>query len=310
MAGHVHVSPPHDEIQDMHKEWVFFENLFDEPKVWPLPSFELFDHEFHITKFMILQVVAALLVILIYVPLARRIKNGGLPTGRWWNLFESLLTFIRDQVARPNLDTHHAPEHGHGHEHGHHEEHHEADKYVPFLWTLFLYVLFCNVLGMFPFLGSPTASIWVTAGLALIAFVMMHGAPIVKVGPVNYFKSLWPKIDMPPGLVFKLMGYVFTLGIGLIEIMGTFIKSGVLAVRLFANMFAGHLVLANILLFIILVGNALGTGFFWGGVTIASVLGVIALSLLELFVALLQAYIFTFLTALFMGMSLHHAEQH
>ena len=75
-------------------------------------------------------------------------------------------------------------------------------------------------------------------------------------------------------------------------------------------MFAGHLVLANILLFIILVGNAFGTGLLWGGVTIASVLGVIALSLLELFVAFLQAYIFTFLTALFMGMSLHHAEQH
>ena len=62
--------------------------------------------------------------------------------------------------------------------------------------------------------------------------------------------------------------------------------------------------------FIILVGNSFGTGFFWGGVTIASLIGVIALSLLELFVACLQAYIFTFLTALFMGMSLHHAEQH
>jgi F-type H+-transporting ATPase subunit a len=107
-----------------------------------------------------------------------------------------------------------------------------------------------------------------------------------------------------------VMGVMFTVGIGLIEIMGTFIKTGVLAVRLFANMFAGHLVLANILLFIILVGNSFGTGFFWGGVTIASVIGVIALSLLELFVACLQAYIFTFLTALFMGMSLHHAEQH
>ena len=306
MAGHVHVPEPHHEVQDT-SSWPFFENLFEEPVVLPLPSFELFGIEFKITKFMILQVVAALLVILIYVPLARRIKSGGLPTGRWWNLFESLLTFIRDQVARPNLDSHHAHEHGHDH---HHEEHHEADKYVPFLWTLFLFVLFCNVLGMFPFLGSPTASIWVTGALALIAFVMMHGAPIVKVGLWNYFKSLWPKLDMPPGLVFQVMGMMFTVGIGLIEIMGTFIKSGVLAVRLFANMFAGHLVLANIMLFIILVGNTFGTGFFWGGVTVASIVGVIALSLLELFVALLQAYIFTFLTALFMGMSLHPAEQH
>src|SRR5665213_1128753 len=121
MAGHVHVPLPHEEVQDMHpdKGWMFFENLFAEPVVLPLPSLELFGYEFKITKFMILQVAAALLVVLIYVPLARRIKAGGLPTGRWWNLFESLLTFIRDQVARPNLDTHHAQEHGHDHGHGH-----------------------------------------------------------------------------------------------------------------------------------------------------------------------------------------------
>ena len=115
MAGHVHIPPPHDEVQDMHSGWVFFENLFAEPVILPLPSFELFGIEFKITKFMILQLAAALLVILIYVPLARRIKAGGLPTGRWWNMFEGLLTFIRDQVARPNLDSHHDVESGHDH---------------------------------------------------------------------------------------------------------------------------------------------------------------------------------------------------
>jgi F-type H+-transporting ATPase subunit a len=78
------------------------------------------------------------------------------------------------------------------------------------------------------------------------------------------------------------------------------IKSGVLAIRLFANMFAGHMVLASILLFIVLTKNSA----LWGVVTGASVLGVIALSLLELFVAFLQAYIFVFLTALFLGMGL------
>jgi len=313
-------------VQDTFN-WVFFENLFDEPKEWHIPAIDLGFYTFQPTKFMILELVAALLVLAVYLPLASRIKNGDLPTGRWWNMFESLLTFIRDQVARPNLDSHHDVAPGHDHSHGHaqtlsadpgtltpeeeaHVTHHEADKYVPFLWTLFLFVLFSNLLGMIPTLGSPTASIWVTAGLAVIAFVMMHGAPIAKVGPVQYFKSLWPKLDMPPGAIFKVMGFGFTIMIGLIEIMGTFIKSGVLAVRLFANMFAGHLVLAYILLFIVLVGNAFGTGLLWGGVTFASVVGVIALSLLELFVACLQAYIFTFLTALFMGMNLHHAEQH
>ena len=85
---------------------------------------------------------------------------------------------------------------------------------------------------------------------------------------------------------------------------GSFIKSGVLAVRLFANMFAGHLVLAFLIFFIFLAGQV-GNPYLWGGVTIASVLGVAALSLLELFVAFLQTYVFVFLTALFMGMALH-----
>src|SRR5439155_21787710 len=86
-----------------------------------------------------------------------------------------------------------------------------------------------------------------------------------------------------------------------IELGGTVIKGGVLAVRLFANMFAGHTVLAMILSFIILAAGSL----LWGPITFASVLGVVGLSLLELFVAFLQAYIFVFLTALFMGMALH-----
>jgi F-type H+-transporting ATPase subunit a len=89
-----------------------------------------------------------------------------------------------------------------------------------------------------------------------------------------------------------------------IELLGTVIKSGVLAVRLFANMFAGHMVLASILLFIVMAGEG-GYSHIWSVVTVSSVLGVVALSLLELFVAFLQAYIFVFLTALFMGMALH-----
>jgi F-type H+-transporting ATPase subunit a len=100
-----------------------------------------------------------------------------------------------------------------------------------------------------------------------------------------------------------ILGLPIKLLIFLIEFAGTFIKSGVLAVRLFANMFAGHAVLAMILFFIVTAVN-LTVGAF-AGITFASVLGVVALSLLELFVAFLQAYIFTFLTALFMGMAIY-----
>ncbi len=253
-----------------------------------------------------------------------------MPKGRWWNAFESLLTFVRDEIAKPNLGEK------------------DADKYVPYLWTLFLFLLFCNLLGLFPFMGSPTASIWATGALALISFIMLHGAAIVKmayepphahghgddhhagpghhldtgheghaahapqngglqsipvvgpllIGTVRYFSALWPRIEVP------YVGWLFSLVIFVIELIGTVIKSGVLAVRLFANMFAGHMVLAVILLFIVAAAESRNI-WLLGGVSVASVLGVVALSLLELFVAFLQAYIFVFLTALFMGMSMH-----
>jgi F-type H+-transporting ATPase subunit a len=234
---------------------------------------------------MILEVVAALLVIAIYVPLAHRIRTGDLPKGRWWNFFEALLVFVRDDIARPNLS-------GHGHPE-------EADRYLPFLWTMFLFILFSNLLGLIPTLGSPTASIWTTAGLALCSFVMLHAAAIAKQGPIHYFKSLWPHIDVP------VVGPVFSAFIFVLEFLGTFIKGIVLAIRLFANMLAGHLVLANIMLFIYIAGNGLGLGAAWGGITALTVLASVALSILELFVAFLQAYVFTFLTALFMGMNLN-----
>lgn len=263
------------------------------------PHFHLFDvigggisihlpviGDFHVTKFMVLELIAAGLIIAIYVPLARRAAGGAVPRGAWWNAFESLLTFIRNEVARPNLGEH------------------SADKYTPFLWTLFLFILFCNLLGMFPFMGSPTASIWVTGGLALISFAVLHGSAIAEMGPIHYLKSLWPHIHLGHGLLAGGFGFVLSLMIWIIELFGTVIKCGVLAVRLFANMFAGHMVLASILMFIVVAGQG-GYTHLWPVVTFSSVFGVVALSLLELFVAFLQAYIFCFLTALFMGMALH-----
>jgi F-type H+-transporting ATPase subunit a len=288
-------------------------------------------YKFQLTKFMLLELLAAGLLLAIFIPLARRARSGALPTGRFWNAFESLLTFIRDEVARPTLTGHGRPE--------------DADRFLPFLWTMFLFILFCNLLGLLPFLASPTASIWVTGALAVCSLVMMHGAAIAKVGVVHYFKSLWPHIEIvpspwgtpghghghgghgvearvppeghePPAAAPPTTGQVLTWVVGwsfglllssmifTIEFLGSFIKSVVLAVRLFANMFAGHMVLATILTFIWVVGQA-GLSALWVGVTAASVLGVVALSLLELFVAFLQAYIFTFLTALFMGMNLN-----
>ena len=252
----------------------FFDTFGPRPRLPRIASLQL-------TKFMILEVIAAALVMAIYIPMARRSQSGEPPRGGWQNAFESLLTFIRDEVAKPSLGEH------------------EADRYLPFLWTLFLFILFCNLLGMLPFLGSPTASIYVTGALALCALVAIPTAAIAKMGVVPYLKSLWPHLDIP----IPVFGFVIKLLICVIEILGTFIKCAVLAVRLFANMFAGHMVLATIMLFVVLAANvAFGL---WMTVTIGSVLGVVALSFLELFVAFLQAYVFVFLTALFMGMAVH-----
>lgn len=301
------------EVQDQEGSWIFFERFLDGKSI-PLATFEIGGYQVCFTKFMFLELVAAAIILGISIPLARKIRTGELPRGYLWNFLESILIFIRDEIARPNLDDphphHHGDDHGHGHGgHGSHAhalptalEEHAGDRYLPFLWTLFMFILMMNLLGMVPFMGSPTASIWVTGALGLCSFVMMHGAAIVKHhGNVfAYLKSLWPHIDVP------VVGPVFSFLIFMIELLGTVIKSGVLAVRLFANMFAGHMVLGMILFFIYMVGTKDEASYaVWTGVSLASVAGVVGLSLLELFVAFLQAYVFTFLTALFMGMNLY-----
>jgi F-type H+-transporting ATPase subunit a len=287
MAHGAEAPNPVDHVKDNPAgHWEVFDSLFGAPVVLELPSFNLFGYHFQVTKYMVLELIAALLILLIFLPIARRARGGGVPRGTFWNCFESILTFLRDEVAKPNLGSPH------------------ADKFVPFLWTVFLFILFCNLLGMFPWLGSPTASIAVTAALATISFVLMHAVPIAMHGLPKYAKSMWMDTGLPwyAALPISLMIYV-------IELAGTLIKSFVLCVRLFANMFAGHMVLATILLFIVTVGN-MGYTHLWPVVTVFSVLGVVALSLLELFVAFLQAYVFTFLTALFIGLSLQHIEEH
>jgi F-type H+-transporting ATPase subunit a len=263
---------PFDHVLDT-QDWHIFESLH--------VGFQL---PFFITKFMVLELIAAGLILAIFLPLAKRAQTGEPPRGPLWNAFESLLTFIRDKVAKPCIGEH------------------DADRFVPFLWTIFLFVLFCNLLGMFPFMGSPTANINVTGALALCSFAVIHGAPIVKMGPVGYVKSHIPHIH---GVPFVLSIFLVP-GIVAIEILGHFIKAFVLAVRLFANMLAGHTVLAVILLFIVMARDE--SLFLWAPITAGSVLGVTALSLLELFVAFLQAYIFVFLTSLFLGMTLHPAH--
>lgn len=293
--GPAHGSDPTDKI---------FHHVFDQPEFSffdsapgkvQLPQYYSFlQGEWgYITKYAVLELVAALVICLLFIPLAQRLRNGSLPRGAFANALDSTLLYIRNNVARPAIGEH------------------DADRYLPFLWTLFLFILGCNLLGMIPFLGSPTASIWVTGALALIAFGVIHGVPIVQRGIGGYIKDYIPHIDLGEGIGMRIFGFVLTAFMFVIEVLGAFIRSAVLAIRLFANMFAGHTVLAVILVFIYIAGQGLmantlpGGDFTFWGITGVSVVSLVALSILELFIAFLQAFIFTFLTALFIGLALH-----
>lgn len=307
------MSNPMDHVQDSF-HWHFFDSL---PGLH-LPSVDTASlGTIGLSKFMILQVIAAGLIFWIYTGLAKRIRSGEPARGPFWNFWEVLLTFIRDEVARPSIQPghHHHEEHSaddQGHSHGHagkhghgdddhgHDAGHDhgedpaafADRYVPFLWTMFLFILFNNLLGMIPFLGSATGSFTVTCVLAGITFFFIHGSAIARHGVGGYIKSYIPSVEAPGPIKLLLVPMIFV-----IEIISQFIKCFVLSVRLFANIFAGHLVLAFIMSFIVVVKNS----WLFYLVTPASIGGVVALSLLELFVAFLQAFVFTYLTAIFVG---------
>jgi F-type H+-transporting ATPase subunit a len=234
--------------------------------------------EFKLTKFMVIELLVAIFIFVFFVGLGRALKGGAIPRGRFRNMLEAMLLYFRDSVARPCIG------------------HHDGDKFVPFLWTIFFFILGCNLFGMIPWMGSPTGSLSVTAALALVTFLVVIATGMTKMGPVGFWKAQVPHMDVPGPLKIFLIPMIFV-----IEVFGLVVKHGVLAVRLLANMMGGHVVLAVILAFIAASAQSL----WWWGVMPASVLGATALSMLELFVAFLQAYIFTFLSALFIGMAVH-----
>ena len=186
-----------------------------------------YHYEFQLTKFMVLELVAAAMMLVLFLTLAWRIRGGRLPRGRLWNLFEVMLLFIRDKVARPAIGRK------------------DADRFLPFFWTVFFFILFCNLLGLVPWAGSPTGSFSVTTALAVMALLTVVGAGMKRYGVVGFWTGLVPHMELPLVMAIFLKPMIFV-----IEVVGLFIKHFVLSVRLLANMFAGHLVLAVILGFI------------------------------------------------------------
>lgn len=253
-------------------------------------------------KFILFITTAAVVVGFAMLWLGSKMESGEPPKGKLWNLLESLLFFVRDKIVRPGVGEH------------------DANKYLPYLTTLFLFIFAMNLLGMIPFLGSPTASLAVTAALALVSFAVIHVSGVAELGPGGYLKTFIPHIHIEGGAGMQFMGKMITFGIAILEYATAFIRCTVLAVRLFANMLAGHTVLFMILFFIALVSNPDYQIKFvaqqpeglqnvmWGATALFSVTLVTALSLLELFIAGLQAFIFTFLTSVFIGLAKHPAH--
>ena len=280
-----------------------FSHVVDDNHIEILPTTGLTIHGLEVggipLKFIILITICAVAVAVAMIWLGRKMASGEPPKGKLWNTLESLLFFVRDKIAIPGIG------------------HHGADKYLPYLTTLFLFVFAMNLIGMIPFLGSPTASIMVTGALALVSFVVIHASGLSEMGGEKYLKTFIPQIHIEGGAGMQIFAKVLTFGMAILEYMTAFIRAGVLAERLFANMLAGHTVLFMILFFIALVADpdyqllivkkqgGVLQDVMWFGMTVFSIVLVTALSLLELFIAGLQAFIFTFLTAVFIGLAKH-----
>lgn len=235
---------------------------------------------FCISKFMVIEVAVALIAICVFRWLGTKIQSGDAPKGKLWNMLEAILLFLRNEVARPAIGKH------------------DADRFVPLLWTIFLFILGCNLMGMLPWVGSPTGSFAVTFGLACITFGTVLFAGSQKFGIVGFWLNLVPQMEMHWVLKYPIALVLFP-----IEVLGLLIKHGVLAVRLLANMVAGHLVLLAIMMLAFSAEGAMSPT--WKITAVISIVGSTLFSCLELFVAFLQAYVFTYLSALFIGAATH-----
>lgn len=222
---------------------------------------------FGVTKHMVMILVAGGLAMLLVV-------GGARSGGKLRMALEAFVLFIRHDIVDPALGE-------------------DAKLYLPYFLTLFVFILFMNILGLVPLGATATGNISVTASLSVLTFLLIHASGIWRHGFVRHFKNLIPR-----GVPWWVVPLVFA-----IELMGYLTKCIALCIRLFANMTAGHLVILLFLGMILLFGQSNP----WAGLSVAPIAVGLALGLyaLELIVALIQAYVFTMLTAIFVGGALH-----
>ena len=236
-----------------------------------------------ITKFVVLELAIATMLVAVFVPMAMRLRGGQPAKGRLWNMLEVILIYLRDNVIVPSIGTKK-----------------DAAPYVPYLWTLFFFILFCNLFGLVPWMGSPTAAITVTAVLTLLTLGIVLYTGISRHGAVGFWTGMVPEVEGkigPINLAVALSPILFVL-----EVISFFVKHVALCIRLMANMFGGALMLAVLVAFIPMAAWSLWA---WIPVTVMSISAAVAVYFLKLLVSVLQAYIFTFLTSIYIGMAIH-----
>ncbi len=224
------------------------------------------------TKHVVMILIAAILCMGTLMTAARsqaRMALTGKPPKGFANGIEAMVLYIRNEVILPNV--------------GHHGE-----AFVPFCLTLFFFILFCNLLGLVPYGATATSNISVTATLAIISFLVIEIAGMRALG-AGYIKTIvyWPH-DMPLGIKLPIT-FIMTP----VELLGKFTKPIALAIRLFANMIAGHVVVLALISIIFTFGSWL--------VMPAPVLATTGIMMLEIFVAFLQAFVFCLLVSVFIG---------
>ncbi|MRI01048.1 F0F1 ATP synthase subunit A [Kriegella sp. EG-1] len=235
--------------------------------------------DFSITKSVVMIFITCLLMFFLFRGLAKSYaKNGGIPSGAG-RFFEPIILYIRDDIARPNIG----------------EE--KYKKYMPYLLSIFFFIWFLNIFGLTPLGVNVTGNIAITFALALLTFLFTNFT-----GTKDYWKHIFDPLGDTLPWYGKLLLYPILIPI---EVLGIFIKPFSLLIRLYANMQAGHIVLMSLIGLMFIFKSWLGSSLSFGLA--------FAISLIEVLVALLQAYIFTMLSALYFGFASEshaHAEEH
>lgn len=237
-------------------------------------------YDFSLTRNVVQMIVALTLLVVLLINIAKKYKQQGAkkaPSG-FQNALEPVITFIRDEVGKSYLG-------------------HKYEKYMPYLLTVFFFILICNIFGLIPGSANVTGNIAFTIVLGIISFVIIL---------ISTNKHFWGHIFWPPGVPFGVKLILIP-----VEFLGVFTKPFALIVRLFANMVAGHMIITCLVMMIFIFTKvSVGAGIGFAPVSLAFT---IFIYFIEILVAFIQAFIFTSLTAVFIGQAFegeHHDEAH